>query len=356
MVSGLLSVIVLGSCEHEEHKHHEVGVLPVTKPIYKDTTIFDEYVCQIHSFQHIELRAMEKGYLQKTLVDEGQFVKKGQLLFQIQPTIYQAEAQKAKAEVEFATIEYQNTKALADSNIVSQSEVALAKATLEKAKAEWALSQAHLTFTEIRAPFDGIVGKFEDVRLGSLLDEGELLTTLSDNSKMWVYFNVPESQYLDYATRPRSDKPQHVNLRLANNSLFEFDGIIETIESDFNNETGNISFRATFENPKALLRHGQTGNILWPKALETALAIPQKATFEVLDKRFVFVVDQEGHITSREIKIAQELDHIYLLESGLTKEDQILLDGLRKVNSGDQIEFEFEEPTVVLSHLNMHAE
>lgn len=352
----VVSFIICNSCQHEEHKTHHIGVLPVTTPMTQDTTTYQEFVCQIHSFQHIELRAMEKGYLEKTLVDEGEFVTQGQLLFQIQPTIYEAEAKMAEAEVDFATIEYENTKALADSNIVSSSELALAKATLEKAKAELSLSKAHLKFTEVRAPFRGIVGKFEDVRLGSLLDEGELLTTLSDNSKVWVYFNVPESQYLDYASRPVNEKSQMVKLRLANQKIFEIDGVIETIESDFNKNTGNIAFRATFDNPKGLLRHGQTGTILWPKELTGHLAIPQKATFEVLDKKFVFVVDSVGKVHSREVKIAQELDHIYLLENGLANTDRILLDGLRKVRNGDQIEFEFVKPKSVFAQLQLHAE
>ncbi len=140
---------------------------------------------------------MEKGYLEDIKVDEGQLVKKGQLLFRIMPVIYQAEAQKAQAEVSFAEIEFQNTKRLADSNIVSKNELALAKAKLDKAKAELELAKAHLGFTEINAAFDGIVGLFR-VRSEQPVGRGDLLTTLSDNNKMWVYFNVPEAEYLTY--------------------------------------------------------------------------------------------------------------------------------------------------------------
>ena len=127
-------------------------------------------------------------------------------------------------------------------------------------------------FTQINAPFDGIVGRFH-VRLGSLIEEGELLTTLSDNSKMWVYFNVPESEYLDHAVNSKSDYPTQVKLRMANNQEFDHTGIVETIEADFNNETGNIAFRATFKNPKAILRHGETGSILIPIALKNAVIV-----------------------------------------------------------------------------------
>ena len=131
------------------------------------------------------------------------------------------------------------------------------------------------------------------VRLGSLLDEGELLTTLSDNSKMWVYFNVPEAEYLDYQTETKTKQDLKVQLLMANNKYFDQVGEIRTIEADFNNETGNIAFRATFPNPKGLLRHGETGNVVIRVPFKNALLIPQKATFEVLDKKYVYVIDED---------------------------------------------------------------
>lgn len=179
-----IAALVISSCSAHQNEKQEEAKFVVSSPMQKDTLVYHEYVCQIRSIQHIELRALEKGYLQNIYVDEGQFVKKGKLMFQIMPAIYQAEMRKAQAEVTFAEIEYQNTKNLADSNVVSKNELALTKAKLDKAKAELSLAQTHLGFTEIRAPFDGVVGRFNDVRLGSLVDEGDLITTLSDNSKM----------------------------------------------------------------------------------------------------------------------------------------------------------------------------
>lgn len=342
-------------CHHEKHHEEEATPFIVTNPIKKDTLIFNDYVCQIHSIQHIELRALERGYLQNIYVDEGQFVKKGQLLFQIMPLIYQAEMQKAQAEVEFSEIEYKNTKALADSNIVSKNELALAKARLDKNKAELNLTQAHLGFTEVRAPFDGIIDRFH-VRLGSLLDEGELLTSLSDNSKMWVYFNVQEAEYLDYITTKHTDKPK-VNLKMANNRLFDETGVIETIEADFNNETGNIAFRATFPNPQKILRHGETGNVQMPVSLKQALIIPQKATFEVLDQKYVFVVDEHNVVKSRKITTGTEMPHMYVVNEGLNENDKILVEGLRKVKNNDTIKYEFEHQNKIIAELeHLHAE
>lgn len=371
IIFSLLILAIFQSChsteEHEE-EHHNIRYV-ATKPVIMDTLTTKEYVCQIKSIQHIELRALEKGYLQEIFVDEGQTVRKGQLMFQIMPMLYQAEQQKAKAElqtemaeVDFAQIEYQTTKSLSDSNIVSKNELALAKARLDQAKAKLdqakaklSLAEVHLKFTEIRAPFDGIMDRFQ-ARLGSLLDEGDLVSTLSDNSKMWVYFNVPEAEYLDYRmTTPKDAKPK-VELMMANNKIFEFTGIVETIEADFNNETGNIAFRATFPNPKGLLRHGETGNILMRVPMKDAIIIPQKASFEILEKRYVFIINNENVVKQVEIKIAAELPDLYVIQSGLKAEDKILLEGIRKVKNNEKIEYDFEDPKQVMSKLKVYVE
>ncbi len=354
MFMTVLTLLTTGCASKKEEKEEEVRFL-VTNPLKKDTITVKQYVCQIRAIQHIELRALERGYLQKIFVDEGHFVKQGQPMFQIMPMLYKAELQKAQAEVKFAEIEYQNTKALADSNVVSPNELALAKAKYEKAKAEESLAEVHLGFTEIRAPFSGIMDHFQ-VRLGSLVDEGDLLTTMSDNSKMWVYFNVPEAEYLAYKSKAAKDSPMRVQLVMADHELFPYEGVVETIEADFNNETGNIAYRATFPNPTGLLRHGETGNIQVKKEVKNGLLIPQRATFEVLEKKFVYVIDKDNKVRSREITIADELPHIFVVQSGLSEGDKILLEGLRQVREAEEIDFKMVKPDSVLSHLNLYAE
>ena len=348
--------VLLGGCGHsEEHEAEEQGRYPATSPLLADTVVAHDYVCQIHSVQHIELRALEKGYLQDVLVDEGQQVKEGQLMFRIRPVLYQAEVQRAQAEAEYAEIEYRNTKSLADSNVVSPNELAMAKAHFDKAKAELSAAQAHLAFTEIQAPFDGIVGRFH-VRKGSLLDEGELLTELSDNSSMWIYFNVPEAEYLEYKKQSQTGNGTKVKLMMANGEQFDEPGEITAIESDFNNTTGNIAFRATFQNPERLLRHGETGNILMDSYLKQVLLIPQKATFEVLDHRYVYVIDKEGVLHTTRIEVGSELQHLFVVERGLNKDDHILLEGLRKVKDEEKVDVEFIAPDSVVKHLDLYAE
>lgn len=350
-----LCTIVLTSCESKKHHEELESKYLVSSPIRKDTLISNEYVAQVRSIRNIEIRAQERGYLQDIYVDEGDFVKKGQLMFRIMPKLYEAEQQKAKAEADFARIEYENTKVLADSNVVAKNELAMAKAHYDKANAELALANVHLEFTTIRAPFDGIVDRLH-LKLGSLVDEGDLLTTLSDNSEMWVYYNVPEAEYLDYKSNKNSEEKKEVELLMANNKIYNQKGVIETIEGEFNNETGNIAFRANFPNPDGLLRHGETGSILTKIPYKNALLIPQKATFEVLSKHYAYVVNEEGKVEAREITVQAELPHVYLISDGLTVDDKILLEGIRKVRDGDHIKFDFEEPEEVIAHLELYAE
>lgn len=354
MLLASCALLCLIGCHSERSKDESSPKFLVTSPARMDTVIKQEYVCQIHSIRHIEIRALEKGYLQNIFVDEGQFVRKGQRLFQIMPRLYEAEYRKAQAELTFAKIEYSNTQQLADSNIVAPNELAMAKARYEKAAAEVSLAEAHLQFTDIRAPFDGIVDRLH-VREGSLVDEGELLTHLSDNSKMWVYFNVPEVEYLDYQAQSEEDRMSKVKLIMANGKPFGHAGTVETIQADFNNETGTIAFRATVPNPDRLLRHGETGNIEIGIPIKNTLIIPQKATYEILEKKYVFVVDNNT-VKAREIDVSAEWEDLYAVGGGLNGDEKILLEGLRKVKENDHIEFEFEEPSEVIAHLKVYAE
>lgn len=355
-VLGLTATLLSACHQAETEKQEDLPKLEATTPLREDTSVTKEYVCQIHAIRHIEVRALERGYLQNIFVDEGQMVHQGQPMFKIMPSIYQAELLKAKAEANTMNIEYLNTKGLADQKIVSANELALAKAKLDKAKAEVKMAETHLGFTDINAPFDGIMDHLA-VRNGSLLDEGTLLTTLSDISQLWVYFNVPEAEYLDYKM-PNSgdDRTSKVKLKMANGKIFNQPGVIETIEADFDNTAGNIEFRATFPNPDKLLRHGETGTILMAKPYKNALLIPQKAVFEIMDKSYVYIVNKEGKLEQRLIKIEVDLPHLFIVKEGLKDDDKILLEGLRKVHSGEEVKIDLRPPEKVRSELELYTE
>jgi len=355
LFTGLFALVCLTSCTTKKEEKEEAEKFTVTNPVRIDTSFTKEYVSQIKSVRNIELRAQEKGFLQNIYVDEGQFVKKGQLLFKIMPNMYQAELLKAQAEQKSVEIELQNSKLLADKNIVSKNELSVAQAKLQSAKAEVALAKLHLSFTEIRAPFDGTIDRIP-LKLGSLIDEGELLTSLSDNSQMFAYFNVSEPEYLQYQTDVKDRADNKVSLVLANGDIFKEKGNVEVIESEFNNETGNIAFRARFPNSAKLLRNGETGQVQMLVPLKNAIVIPQKATYEIQDKKYVFVVDKNNKVSSREITITGEIPDLYVIKSGLTENDKILLEGVQKVKENDKIKFEYQAPQTVINHLRVKAE
>lgn len=351
----MLALLCLISCTTKKEEKEEEVKFTVTNPVKIDTSFTKQYVSQIRSVRNIEIRAQEKGYLQNIYVDEGQFVKAGQLLFRIMPGLYQAELLKAQAEAKGAEIELQNAKTLADKNIVSKNEQALAQAKLEQARAEVALAKLHLSFTEIRAPFEGTIDRIPK-KLGSLIDEGELLTSLSDNSKMFAYFNVSEPEYLEYQNNVKGRSSNNVSLLLANGESLKYKGKVEVIESEFDSETGNIAFRASFPNSDKLLKNGETGKVLMTAPIRKALIIPQKATYEIQDKKFVFVVEKNNTIKSVEITIKGEMPDLYVVNTGITAADKILLDGLQKANDNDKIKYDYLSPKEVLAHLRLKAE
>lgn len=355
MFLGLCALLYVTGCTEKKEEKEEVVTYAVTSPLKIDTSFTKEYVSQIKSVRNIEIRAQEKGFLQNIYVDEGQHVHAGQVLFRIMPKMLQAELLKAQAETKSAEIELENTKLLTDKNVVSKNELAMAKAKLQAANAETALAKLHLGFTEIRSPFDGTIDRIP-LKLGSLVDEGALLTSLSDNSQVFAYFNVSEPEYLSYQSAAKTKGQQEVSLLLANNELLKSKGKVEVIESEFNNETGNIAFRARFNNADNLLRNGETGKIQMVVPLKNALVIPQKATYEIQDKTFVFVVGNDDKVHSRELTIATEIPDLYVVGAGLKEGDKILLEGVQKVKDDDKIKFKFQDPKSVINKLRLAAE
>lgn len=337
VILGLFTFVGFSSCKSKKEEKKEMGKLPVTTPIVIDTSFTKEYIAEIQSIQNIEVRAKVKGYLETINMDEGQLVKAGQLLFTIRSRDYDADLAKAQARVRTTELEMQNVKILADKKIVSQTELALAIAKLNEAKADVGVSEANLSFTKITAPFGGTVDRLRS-KVGSLIDEGTMLTSLSNNKEVYAYFNVSELEYLDDKGRLKNDKANIVTLLLANNQPHKYKGIIQTIEGDFDKNTGSIAFRAKFPNPDLLLKHGETGKVQLTVELKNALIIPQKATFDLQDKTYVFIVDQNNVLKTRNIIIKQRLPNLYVVESGLSINDKILLEGLQTVKEGEKIE------------------
>ena len=302
----LALILFLPACNvHREQQRHKVPKIVAVSPQSKAVTLTEQYVCQLRSQRHSQIRALETGYIEDVPVREGQAVKEGDLLFKIVPILYQKNADAELAGAKLAE-----------------------------------LAAAGLNFATVKAPFDGLVDRLRHQQ-GSLVQQGDTLTTLSDNSVMWAYFNVPEVRYLEYmADLKQNQEDLKVELLLAGGLTFPQVGKIDAIDADFNKETGTIAFRGDFPNPDGLLRHGQTGTILISRVQNDALVIPQRATFELLQRRYVYVVDKNDVVHQREIVIQNELEDVFVIKQGVSPDDKIVLEGVRGVSDGEKVEYE----------------
>jgi membrane fusion protein (multidrug efflux system) len=324
----------------------------VTSPRATDVVVTQQYPGQIRARRHIEVRSLTTGYLEAVPVKEGQAVKKGDVLFRVLPTLYRARLDAEVAEARFAQIEFENAKKQFNQKVVSQQEVALYEAKLARAQARVKLAEAELNFTSVRAPFDGLLGRLA-TQEGSLVAEKDTLTTLSDNGVMWVYFHVSETRYLEYMARQgKRPDPSHlelvdsrVELVLADGRTFDQTaGTVVTVEGDVNFETGNFTLRADFPNPDRLLRHGQTGTVAVRRTVKNATVIPQRAAFEVLDRRYVYVVGKDDVVHPRRIEVEHEVDDGFVIKKGLDVTDRIVLEGAQHLRDGDKVGYEYLPP------------
>ena len=358
LVSISLPACSKSHAEEKEHAHQEHYKLVLTSPMTKDVTVIQPYVCQIRAQQYIEVRSLQEGYLKTPLVGEGQTVRKGDVLFEVLPILFQRKLETERAEARYAQIKYDTTKQLHEqaTPVVSAREVALAQSELDKINAKVKSAEAELNFTTMRAEFDGIIDR-QLQQTGALVDKKDVLTTLSDISVMRVYFNVPEANYLTDRAGPALEAKQF-ELVLANGRPFPQRCQSITIEGEFDNKTGTIPYRADFPNPKSLLRHGQTGNVLMKRSLHGAVLIPQRATFEFLDKRYVFVVGDDRVVRQRLIDVQDEQDDIFIInKDSLSVNDKIILDGIKQVSDGKKIDdFEFRKPEEVMRNQKFPAE
>lgn len=342
----LLFSIILSSCKNTPVKEQTTDTFPTATITKVDTFTTVDYVTEIHAIQNVEIRARVDGYLDKIHVDEGATVNKGQLLFSINNKEYIEELAKAKAlyksaisEFNATELEYKNVVQLADKKIVSATELALAKNKLDAQRAKMEEAQAHQSYveiklsnTEIKAPFNGTINRIPH-KIGSLINEGTLLTSIADNESVYAYFDVSEKEYLNYARNLKNDSTNSkvVSLILADGSTHEYKGVIETTEGAIDGNTGNIAFRAKFPNPQKLIKHGSSGKVRLNKKFDNVCLVPQKSTFEIQDKLYVYVVNNENKAVMRNIDFQARLPHYFILKNGLNPGETIILDGVQNI-------------------------
>lgn len=350
----LLLPLLTGSCKNTAESHSPAVTYTVTEPHMTDTYVAKDYVAHLQSLKNIEVRTQTEGVLQHIYVDEGCYVKAGQPLFSIAPERFRIAAEKAEADLEQARIDYRNTTLLAKNKVVASTQQTQAEAKMRSAAADLKLARLQLRYATIRAPFSGVVGALPK-KAGTLLSEGDLLTTLSDNSSILAYFNLSEPEYLDYMTRKESKQNTPLKLILANGQPFSHPGTLTAVAGEFNSETGAIALRARFPNPQGLLRNGETGTVRIAQPLHHVAIIPQCATYEVQDHRYVFVVDKGGIVHSRLITVAYEQPDVYILGSGLRPGEHFLVTGVQKVKDGDRLKLRYEAPEKVMRSLHLSA-
>ena len=325
--------------------------------IKKDSaTMFKEYPTTLEGQQTVEIRPKIAGYIEEILVDEGDFVRKGQVLFRINAndvlaTVRSAESQVkvAEAQLETSKINLEKTRPLAEKEIISSfdlksAEVALlsSEAQLAQAQANLANANANLQYTIITSPTNGIIGNFP-YRVGSLVSSASAqpLTSISNTTSMFAYFSMNEKEFLsvtkDLAGSSLQEKLAQlpkVSLVMADKTIYEHPGKIETASGLVDTQTGSVNLRATFPNPNRILRSGSSGKVRLPRHMDDAILIPQKAAYELQGKHFVYVVGEDNKVKNTEVEtLTGNLKDSYVVTSGLKEGDRIVIEGISSLQN-----------------------
>lgn len=356
MASFLFFVVlaVLPSCKSKAEQEAKSVQYPVAILTEKDTTFFKDVVADIQAVKNVEIRTRIQGFIEDILVDEGAEVKKGQALFRLSSPEYTAENNKATATLEKAMaeenasrLEMERIKQLVDKKVIASSELQIAQSKLQVAQANVSeakavLKNAHafMSFTTITAPFNGILDRIP-LKVGSLVSEGALLTSISDITNMFAYFHLSENEYLKYKmAKQRGDTihdEKNICLYLSDGTLYDCRGQVESVAGQIDKSTGNIAFRAKYPNPKKLLRHGSTGSIRLKTDAMHVLMVPVKAVTELQDKYFVFVVDDQNKVKMESFVPSHRIGNWYVVGSGLKKQQKIVVEGTQSLREGSTI-------------------
>ena len=346
-----LALICTWSCsKNQQNKNKSHKEVPVYVVKQKDTLVTSQFVTDIQAKRNVEIRSRLSGIIQKIYVNEGQFVKKGQALFKINDAELQVELLKATAglkqataDVRIAEVELKQVKSLHDKKFVADNELELAKAKLSSARAKYAFADAErkavlqkINFSTVTAPFDGVLDIIPH-KDGSLVTNGTLLTTLSQLDEVYAYFSIPENQYFELLAHDKLGKHQKIELTLPNGAAYKFSGSLKSAESEIDRATGSIRYKVLFPNPNHLIKHGASGKLSISEVQNNAMMIPQKATFSIQDKTYIFKVDKNNKVKMTNIKVGTALKDSYLVESGLKKGDLIIYEGTQSLKDGDQI-------------------
>jgi len=364
----ILITITAISCSNQQ-KAGQAGSVPIAIGIKEypviavksqSTQLYKDYPTKLQGQQTVEIRSKIAGYIEQILVDEGAMVRKGQLLFRLNANDVQAMVRSAEAQVKVAEaniftaqVNVEKTKPLVEKDIISKFDLQSAESTLKaqeaqlaQAKANLQNAKANLQYAQITSPADGTIGNFP-FRVGSLVSSStvEPLTTVSNTVKMYAYFSFNEKEFLTLTKglegknlQEKLTKLPDVSLILADNSTYEKPGRIETASGLVDEQTGAVNIRASFPNPDGLLRSGGSGLVRIPQYVDSAIIIPQKTTYELQGKHFVYILGTDNKVHNTEIEIlVGNLKDSYVVTSGLKVGDKIVLDGIAALRNDTEI-------------------
>lgn len=347
----LAAVALLPSCSKQQQQMQmpapEIATITLTP---QTADLNSTFPATIKGKTDIDIRPQVTGFITKVHVDEGQHVRKGQVLFTLDQVTFQAAVDQAQAAVNnaqtavnTAKMTADNKKALLDKNIISeyeyqlsQNSLAQAKAQLANANAALASAKKNLAYTVVTSPSDGVVGTIPN-REGSLASpsSAQPLTTVSDNSQVYAYFSLTENDLLNLVgegerTMDAAIKAlPEVRFKMSDGKIYPLEGKVATVSGVIDNNTGASSVRALFNNPQGILRSGATGQIIMPDNKESVIVIPQKATFELQDRRFVYVVNDSNKVVSTPIIVEANNDgKNFVVTSGLQPGQRIAIEGV----------------------------
>lgn len=345
-----ISILLISSCKKSQNQEQqqqiqELSTLTVTE---ENTTLETAYPATLHGKNDVEIRPQISGFLTKVHVREGQQVKAGQVLFTIDQVSLkaavdaaEASVKVAQANVNVARTQANNDKLLLDKNIISPSayqtsadQLDAAKAQLAQAQAQVVTAKKNLSYSTVIAPISGVVGTI-DYKEGALVSPSTLLTILSNNGDMEAYFSMNEKEVLALTENGKRTLNEAlaalppVSLMLANGELYAQKGKIISLSGVLNQATGSAEVKASFPNTNGMLRSGSTGQVLIPSVAPSSIIIPQKATYEIQDMKFCYVLGDSSKVHSTPITVTNAGDgKSYIVTSGLKPGDVIVTEGV----------------------------
>jgi membrane fusion protein (multidrug efflux system) len=340
----LVSISFVACHSHSKEKSMPIPRLHCMVLHSGDATVYTNYATQLQSENVITIYSRATGYVERLYVSEGDHVHKGQPILKIQDNDYLQAVRSAQAAYQNALLEVKKVTPLVEKGIISPYQLQTDQSNLEAAKANYENAKINLSYTLISSPVNGVVGQIT-LRQGSLITAGAAtpITTVSSNGNMFAYFSIDEQKMLQWTDTLKGSLQEKINrlppanLLLADGTKYPYSGKISLGSGLVNPTTGSLLLKATFPNPQELLRTGSSGTLQLPVHYEHVLMVPQKATFDIQNKKMIYVVDKKGIVHATNISVKAVAGNNYVISEGLSDGNIIVIDGITLIKDGMRI-------------------